>query len=321
MSKLKLKDIRIDGDTQPRARIDEHVVAEYAEEMAAGHKFPPLVVFVFEGTHWLVDGYHRYFAALKAGLTEFACEAQRGTQAEAQWASYGVNRSHGLRRTRDDKRRAVEMALRHPRSKLLSNTDIANHVGVSEFLVRTIREEKGEQSPSTRGRNPNSIQSNSGGQVLEPQGFQIPCQTGNKSDSDADDDIPMGDEPETPPSPAPAKKSFPVDQVGNPIASPEIAKAFERRQEITGMMTTISDLKNTLLRMVEDRDPLAADLNPSDWKATCENVHRQLRAIRPYAVCPYCRGKGCRACHARGFVGEFSYNAAPSEMKKGGKKR
>ncbi len=43
--RMRLEAIRTDAGTQSRARIDEMVVADYAEAMIRGDKFPPVVVF------------------------------------------------------------------------------------------------------------------------------------------------------------------------------------------------------------------------------------------------------------------------------------
>ena len=65
-SELKLTDVRIDGGTQPRAKIDLDVVAEYAERLDAGDVFPPVEV-VFDGKdYWLWDGFHRYHGHARA---------------------------------------------------------------------------------------------------------------------------------------------------------------------------------------------------------------------------------------------------------------
>lgn len=45
------------------------------------------------------------------------------------------------RRTNEDKRRAVEMALKHANAERLSNRQIAGHVGVDEKTIRTARKE------------------------------------------------------------------------------------------------------------------------------------------------------------------------------------
>lgn len=108
----------------------------------------------------------------------------------------------------------------------------------------------------------------------------------------------------------------PVDQVGNPLPRKEsIRTAFQRRGEITELMTTVSRLKSHVLKVQENDDPLFAELNVSRFQADCGNLHRALRAIRPHAVCPYCQAQGCKACLDRGWVGEFTYEHAPKDMK------
>ena len=76
----------------------------------------------------------------------------RGTRSDAQWFSYGVNQRHGLRRTNEDKVRAVKAALTHPRGERLSNCEIAAHCGVDEKTVRKYREECGLTSENPKSR-------------------------------------------------------------------------------------------------------------------------------------------------------------------------
>jgi hypothetical protein len=71
------------------------------------------VAFYDGESYWLADGFHRAEGALSAQIGELECDIRQGTVADAQWYSYGVNKSHGLRRTNDDKQRAVKAALSH----------------------------------------------------------------------------------------------------------------------------------------------------------------------------------------------------------------
>ena len=70
MDRIALDAIRLDGGTQPRARINEKVVAAYAAAMKAGAQFPPVTVFLDGADRWLADGFHRIHAARRAGLDE-----------------------------------------------------------------------------------------------------------------------------------------------------------------------------------------------------------------------------------------------------------
>jgi len=138
---LPLDKISLMGDTQPRAERDYEVVREYADAYAAGQKLPPLTVYFDGKTYWLVDGFHRWFAARDAKIVKLPCLIYKGTLEQARWASYSVNQTHGLRRTNADKEKAVRAALRHSKGRKMSDRAIAEYVGVSQPFVGRIRAE------------------------------------------------------------------------------------------------------------------------------------------------------------------------------------
>jgi transposase-like protein len=132
---IQLDLIRMDGGTQPRQGIDWEVAYEYGDLMADGVKLPPVTVFYDGSEYWLADGFHRVHAAFSQEIAEIQAEVIQGTLEDAQWYSFGANKSHGLMRSNDDKQRAVQAALRHPKCVGLSNVQIARHVGVSRQTV------------------------------------------------------------------------------------------------------------------------------------------------------------------------------------------
>lgn len=135
---LDMSVVRIDGDTQPRTAISPAVVQEYMEAMQAGAEFPPVTVVHDGATYWLVDGFHRFFAHRRLNRKEILAEVVTGEWKDARWLSVAANKTHGLRRTNEDKAKAVTRALRlRPE---LSNCAIAEHVGVGEAMVRRYRE-------------------------------------------------------------------------------------------------------------------------------------------------------------------------------------
>lgn len=136
---IQLSAIRIDGGTQSREALNQATVAEYAEAMTEGATFPPVTLFFDGSNHWLADGFHRYFAAKQVGFTDMPAEVRDGTQLDAQWASYTVNKDHGLRRSNADKRKAVMGALAHPYGKAKSDNQIAKELGVHHSTVGDIR--------------------------------------------------------------------------------------------------------------------------------------------------------------------------------------
>ena len=159
------KRIRTDLGTQMRIAMNEDIVKEYAEAMQAGIEFPPLRAFFDEPNDLIIlaDGFHRLAAHNKVKPNDqIRVELILGTVEDAQWESIGANKSHGLRRTNEDKRNAVTTALLHPKGANESNRKIAEHVGVSEFLVRQIRSDLEStaiisQSNSRTGRDGRTI--------------------------------------------------------------------------------------------------------------------------------------------------------------------
>lgn len=161
---VELTELRTDGGTQPRSEMDIALVAEYAEAMKRGDTFPPIEV-VYDGEHyWVTDGFHRKAAAIKAGRNAFDVEVKQGDHSDAKWLSLGANATHGKRRTRKDKRRAIKRALRMDAEfsgardgwHAKSDRQIAAHVGCSWRTVGKYRakmEEEGviESSDSRRG--------------------------------------------------------------------------------------------------------------------------------------------------------------------------
>lgn len=131
--------IRMDGGTQPRQGIDWEVAYEYGDLMADGVKLPPVTVFYDGSEYWLADGFHRVHAAKSQDIPEITADVLQGTLEDAQWYSFGANKSHGLMRSNDDKQRAVQAALRHPKCMGLSDNQIAKHVGVNQTTVSAWR--------------------------------------------------------------------------------------------------------------------------------------------------------------------------------------
>jgi len=139
MKKLNLNAIRIDGGTQPRERINMEVVGDYAEAIKVGIEFPPVIVFHDGAENWLADGFHRYHAHKQAGKASIEAEVRAGTLLDAKLHAVGANGDHGLRRSNEDKRRAVQMVLDEPAWKDWSDRKIAEACGVSAPFVSAIR--------------------------------------------------------------------------------------------------------------------------------------------------------------------------------------
>ncbi len=155
--KIPILLIKKDPSLQPRARLDDEVIADYAAAHEAGVKLPPIDVYLIGREYYVTDGWHRLAAYQRCGvIDEVDCHVTTGTLPEAQWAALAANQTHGLRRTTADKERAVRAALRHPMAtkKRLSDRTIAAHVGVDPKTVGKYRAEmqRGEEIPHVNAR-------------------------------------------------------------------------------------------------------------------------------------------------------------------------
>lgn len=139
MKELEIGSIRIDGGTQPRVHLNEIAVAEYAESLTDGAKLPAVTVFFDGSEYWLADGFHRYFAHSKIGALKIDADVRNGSRRDAVLHSVGANASHGLRRTNEDKRRAVETLLGDEEWAKWSDRELSKACGVSVPFVGAIR--------------------------------------------------------------------------------------------------------------------------------------------------------------------------------------
>lgn len=137
---MRIDEIRIDGGTQARAKMNTATIEEYAGLLKDGVTFPPVVVFLDENqNYWLADGFNRYYAHKSIGRQNIDIDIKQGSQLDAKLYAVGANATHGERRTQADKRNAVLMVLNEPAWKGFSEREVARHCGVSHTLVQLIK--------------------------------------------------------------------------------------------------------------------------------------------------------------------------------------
>ena len=140
--RLDPREIRMDRNTQARKETCEETVREYAELMEGGATFPPCTVFFDVDTqeYIMADGFHRLLAHLQARPND-AIEVEQyiGNAADTLWFAIGANKSHGLKRSNEDKRNAIEFALLHVKGAGMSDRQVAEHVGVAFKTVGNVR--------------------------------------------------------------------------------------------------------------------------------------------------------------------------------------
>lgn len=251
MSKINIADIRVNGGTQSRAGINRETVAEYAEAMQAGATFPPLVVFHDGASYWLADGFHRYHAYAQINAHDVPADVRQGSQRDAILFSVGANASHGLRRTNDDKRRAVMVLLNDPEWSKWSNREIARQCGVSEYMVRDQRgpicDKNADSETRTVTRNGTTYQQNvaniGGGskddQKTEPQQYQAKTLDQDASQSVASNDDQETAVEETDPDTAKLRR-----EIGKLTTEAMIDEIIGLRADVAEHKATIKNLRN-----------------------------------------------------------------------------
>ncbi len=301
IKRLKLSLLITDAGTQTRSSIDTDTVEDYSEQVKAGVKFPPLVVFYDKrkDEYYLVDGFHRETAFEWNGIKEYNCEVMEGDLKAAIKYALGANAKHGLRRSNEDKRYAVKIALK----EFGNQTDraIAQMCAVHHDMVSKLR-------PTVQlADSANSISQNA-----------------NKTAKTACPPRRIGTDGKS----YPAKKSSPPppppksekDETGLPIP-PEILEAWKiAKQESTRALGLVSDLRVGLREAQGKKNPTFAEIDFTDDLAKLDTLYADLKRSTPYAVCFKCNGvnfKTCADCKRRGWISEHFYNVCvPDETKK-----
>jgi hypothetical protein len=152
---LSLESINLYGGTQARVTTSDEAIASYADEMAQGTIFPPIIVFYDGATYWLADGFHRYLAAKRNENPSIEALVETGGRLDALKHALGANATNGVYRNNADKRNAVEVALEEWPDQ--ANPVIADMCKVSVDLVRRTRTQltqggKIQQADTVTGR-------------------------------------------------------------------------------------------------------------------------------------------------------------------------
>ena len=342
MTTISLQDIQT-TDLQARVSTDNGTVSEYAEAMLAGKVFPPMVVFSDGREIWLADGFHRLHALLAVGEIRATVDLRKGTREDAMWYAVAANKTHGLRRTNGDKRKAVLKALELRPG--LSSRAISEHVGVHHDTVEQCRKSQLAEFSHQLAYSAN-CQNSVGGirhvtqnrtheeQVSRNESVGGFRQLTQNSQSPALENPrpsppppPVRDQkpPSTPPPPPPNRtgrdgKSYqpapktkgPVDGIGREI--PEgIMAAWSQAAAMQTHLTAISRLRGEIRRAQEGQAAIFAEVQCNLVHAELDNLFTHLSVVIPYAVCPTCQGKipqGCRLCKERGYISEHRWKTA-----------
>lgn len=138
---LKVSDITVDMQIQPRDGMREELVTEYAEKILSGVVFPPVVVFYEEasGVYWLSAGFHRLAAYVKAGVAEVIAIVRCGSARDAWLEGFASNIPHGCPMTIIEKRKNCLRMLQDEELKEHSDRELARRCTISNTMVSAMR--------------------------------------------------------------------------------------------------------------------------------------------------------------------------------------
>jgi hypothetical protein len=329
MPSIRISDIDLESSVQVRARIDSDTVQDYADHILAKKPpLPPIVVFGPDsrGKYFLSEGWHRVEAHLQAKRECIAATVKEGGWKEALEHALGSNIQHGLRRSNADKRRVVELAIKHFEG--FSDLVLANKCGVSDRFVREVR---------------NFLQPRNGSGVDAPRkvigidGIQrtipppptrppvAPQGDGARIEVKASPNF-LPPPPPDPVEPEPVEEAeegqLPKDVKGRTIP-PDCVPMWERRREILDVLRSISEVRTRIKDAQEDRDPLFCGkdqgrtlINFSSAIAHLNQIYDDVKAALPVRVCPVCQGLGCQHCSGLGLISDYRLKYIPSEYRR-----
>lgn len=326
------KQIVMDLDLQPRMKVNDDQVEEYADLLKEQVILPPPVVFWDGKKYWLADGFHRVKAIQLCGWESVQCEVRPGGKRDALLFSCGANSTHGLKRTNEDKNRAVTSMVLDPEWGQWSDRQIAKHCGVSHVMVQTVRRTCGKAAtPKNAGKRA------VGGDV-----------TGSSSSEDSEPDDDSGDDFADEPAPRkyitkhgtpatmktgkigkgagiPAKASHvdspTSDEPDNPKPSPATPSPAIDAPEGWEEVWSIAPHLKAAARQIHEVRRTLHDLSTrpggsilagllSQIEADVKNIASQIGYSVPFALCSYCHGKKCKVCGNRGWENERTSKTA-----------
>lgn len=144
-----LDEIVIDERLNLRDQLDQEAIDRYEDVM---HRLPPLTLFNIEDQLTLVDGFHRFTAALNKGLEKLPAEIHEGGYTDALDFAAGANLWHGVPPTRAERRRMVELKLKMHHE--MSDRALSDQLSVSREFISKIRKSliEAQEIPSATTR-------------------------------------------------------------------------------------------------------------------------------------------------------------------------
>jgi ParB-like chromosome segregation protein Spo0J len=239
---LLLSQIERSSNTQARAALDPDAIAEYRRLLEEGQiETVPFADIFFDGSSYHIgDGWHRFEAFTEAGLESMPCRIRKGSERDARIFACAANQKHGVRRTKADRRRSVELLLADEEWSGKSSRAIAEYCGVSHTTVEKIRAEREESTGQLASSNGEATQAESrvgrdGKERTAPSTREQPSASKTAPSTNGKKKERGGDETITPEQRKAAKQAF-----GVVVRFADLLGEFEGRDVVNEAMEQLS---------------------------------------------------------------------------------
>lgn len=151
--KIRLENIVALPDAQPRLKLNSKTVNDYVQDLIIDgwETFEPIIVFTCNKTiFFLADGFHRLAAHQQIRTKWINAKIFRGGERDAILYSCGANKTHGLRRSNEDRENAILKLLRDPEWSQWNNVKLAEIAKCCSTTVANIAQKHGIDRPEKR---------------------------------------------------------------------------------------------------------------------------------------------------------------------------
>lgn len=315
-----------------RAKSDPDTVERYREAYLANEPLPPVKVFRCGSWNLLADGGHRLEGRKAAGFAKIdadviICDTRDECDRLAWEFAFQANISHGLARSKEDRRVAIATCIMRPFMAEASDNTIAKACGMKYSpVIREVREKlaaqgmlTGSAMPGSPGRKPYTAGIRvAGGYISDGVGGRIPVAPRPENPKVAAAMLPAEDDtaaPSTPTSRTPTQPT--LDAKGRPVPS-AVAAAFngrswfkERAKELSLWICSVRDMKG---------HPHTAATFMNDIDARLSELKSAFMAGEPFVVCPECGdldvNQKCGCCLGRGWIARGGFSLLTDSQRK-----
>lgn len=317
---LDLSDLIVDPRISPRKEYDRDVISAWAKKMHAGYVFPPVSVMRdSDGTHYLYDGFYRFYAHRSAAISKINCLIYSGTRDEAIAGAIESNHSHGVMRTEEDVRQAVAMLISLVEWSTAQPRALARKAGCTIELVEMIRKNLPHpDAPKDEARQDADVADSTSGEEENKTKGKGVAKKASKKKAEKEGE-----------SPEPITLTEAKEELAE-IASPTLPERDRLGRDLPedlrhkfaaseAMNAFALSLKKTTEDVVALSSlPGGAYLRAGGAleiiKTSILDIAKAVVRATPYAVCPTCsanplKSPSCKSCGGHGFVTEPIYRA------------